>query len=167
MEKYSREYREARAVKIKEMKVPHCEVTYSEDNLEGHHVVPKFFSGADVKQNLIILTKDFHAYIHSVLNVKDGELVHKRNFFAKQIYKNPNSIDVARHKERLDDIDDVLMAEWVQNNIMNISDKYREKVLEMTLLSHMKTIKELKIKLLQAEDKIARMEANNSTTHER
>jgi hypothetical protein len=167
MEKYGRDYRSARKEKLKDMKYPHCEVTAGTEHLEAHHNVPKLFNGADVKENLIILKRDFHAYIHEVCNVKNNELVYQRQNIAKKMLQDINGLQAQHYKKQLDDIDEILMREYVDNMILGISDRYRDKILGLTLISQMQTIKTLTIKLLQAEDKISRMEANNSTTHER
>lgn len=154
-EKYGKSYKEARKQKMESMPIPADEVMYSTQDLETHHNHPKMFDGPDVKENLVILCKDFHAYIHQVCNVTDNDLIYRRKHYAKKIWNEPNSLSVNNTKQKIEEIDDVLMREYIQNMIFGISDRYKQKVLEITLLSQMKTIREQAIKIRQLEDKLS------------
>lgn len=161
MEKYGREYKDARKEKLGSMPVPTDEVTYSTEDLETHHSQPKMFDGPDVKENLIVLCRDFHAYIHQICNVKNNELIYKRLAISKQIRKDPNGMAVEGQKKRLDELDEVLMKEYIENMVMNLGQNYRDKVLKVTHYSQMQTIKTQAIKILQLEDKIRTLELHN------
>lgn len=154
-EKYGSDYKEARKEKMNSMPIPACEVTYKHDNLETHHNHPKMFDGPDIKENLIVLARDFHAYIHQVCNVQNNDLVYKRKHYAKKIWNEPNSLGVPHTKKKIAEIDDVLMKEYIQNMIFGISDRYLQKVLEITLFSQMKTIREQSIEIRQLKDKLS------------
>lgn len=155
-EKYGSEYKQSRKEKMASQVVPADEVTYSTQELETHHGQPKMFNGPDVKENLIILCRDFHAYIHKICNVKDNDLIYKRASIAKKIWHEPNSMAVPGSKKRLDEIDNVLMREYVVNT-MNLGQNFRDKVIEITMLSQMQTIKTQAITIRQLEDQIQTM----------
>jgi len=140
--------------------IPACEVTYSHKDIETHHNQPKMFNGPDIKENLIILSRDFHAYIHHICNVKESDLVYKRLAISKQICQDPNGQAVEGQKKRLDEIDNVLMREYIQNMIINVSHKYRDKIYEITSLSQMQTIKTQAIRIKQLEDIISSQNKN-------
>lgn len=151
-EKYGQEYKNARKDKMQTMNIPHDEITYSTNNLETHHSQPKMFHGPDVKENLIILCKDFHQYIHDICNVKDNELIYRRKHYSKKIWNDPNSLGVEHTKQKLEEIDDVLMREYIENMILGISDKYKMQVIRITMLSQMHTIREQAIQIAQLKD---------------
>lgn len=161
MEKYGREYKDARKEKMESMAVPIDEITRSSELLETHHSQPKMFDGPDVKENLIVLCRDFHAYIHQICNVKNNELIYKRLAISKQIRKDPNGMAVEGQKKRLDELDEILMKEYIENMVMNLGQNYRDKVLKVTHYSQMQTIKTQAIKILQLEDKIRTLESHN------
>lgn len=156
-EKYGKEYRDARGEKMKSVPVPSCEVTYSTKELETHHNQPKMFQGPDIQSNLVILQKDFHAYLHQICNVKDNELIYRRNHFSKSIWNDPNGLSAEGQKKRIAEIDDVLMREYIDNMILGIGDRYRDKVIALTILSNMHTIRELSIENRQLKDQIQKL----------
>jgi hypothetical protein len=161
-EKYGSGYKQARKEKMSSQAVPADEVTYSTQDLETHHSQPKMFNGPDVKENLIILCRDFHAYIHQICNVKDNDLIYKRLALSKKIRSEPNSMSVEGSKKRLDEIDSVLMREYIQNMILNVSQNYKEKVIEITMLSQMQTIKTQAIEIMQLKDQLQKEKDSKS-----
>lgn len=160
-DKYGSEYKQARKEKIDSQAVPADEITHSTQDLETHHSQPKMFNGPDVKENLIILCRDFHAYIHQICNVKDNELIYKRLALSKKIRSEPNSMSVEGSKKRLDEIDSVLMREYIVNT-MNLSANFRDKVLEITMFSQMQTIKTQAIEIMQLKDQLQREKESKS-----
>lgn len=160
-DKYGSEYKQARKEKIASQAVPADEITHSTQDLETHHSQPKMFNGPDVKENLIILCRDFHAYIHQICNVKDNELIYKRLALSKKIRSEPNSMSVEGSKKRLDEIDSVLMREYIVNT-MNLSANFRDKVLEITMFSQMQTIKTQAIEIMQLKDQLQKEKDSKS-----
>lgn len=165
LEKYGSDYKQARKEKVGSLAVPADEVTYSTKDLETHHNQPKMFSGPDIKENLILLCRDFHQYIHSMCNVKDNDLVYKRLAISKNIWKDPNGMTVEGNKKRLDEIDNVLMREYINNMILNVGQNYRDKVIEITMLSQMQTIKTQAIKIKQLEDQLQKAKDGSFKTY--
>lgn len=154
MAEYGREHRDAKKERIEQLGEGKCEITGEKKDLEGHHNSPKLFSGPDFASNYIILTKDFHSYLHTICNVHNNELIGKRLHLANKINKEPTSPHFEYTKKALDKIDDELMREYISNQIMHIQGDVRDKLLEISLLSCYKTIRDLSIKNRQLEHEL-------------
>jgi len=145
MGNYGREHSGAKRDKLGELSVLACEVTGSMSNLEAHHTVPKFFNGPDMKSNYQILAQDFHQYLHYIVNVSNDQLVLMRKMESKKLWNAPLHEYAQKAKSKIDAIDEILMAQFVDNLINKLAHDVREKVLYLTLLSNMKTIRDLTV----------------------
>lgn len=137
------------------MPVPQCEVTGSRVRLNAHHVTPRLFNGPDMAANYMMLSEHFHTQVlHALCNVSDKELVGERVRLTHTIKKHILSDDkVAQAKERIDEIDDVLIDEYIHNKVNRLPHDVRERVIELTLIHSFKTIRDQAIRILQLEAK--------------
>lgn len=151
-EKYGISHKEAKAEKIQKMTTPRCEMTNSKMNLQAHHVVPKLFNGPDLSQNYQILSKAFHEYIHAICNVPNNSLVQRRINLARMLERNLMNPEKAPQLEQdLDDIDDVLIKNYVENMINNISGEYKDAMTSLTIQNNFHTIKKQAIIIKKQE----------------
>jgi hypothetical protein len=149
---YGKQHTTAKHEKLAGVLSPKCEVTNSTGKLECHHVVPKSFTGPDMKNNYILLKDTFHGYLHYCVNVKEqDEQFYRRLGLAKRLWNDPlGSRAESTHKE-LDVLDKLLIPIYIQNTMNKLQHNVRDKVLELTLISNYETIRDLTIKVHQLE----------------
>lgn len=155
MAKYGPEHRAAREEKLASMPVQQCQVTGSKNRLQAHHATPRLFNGPDIAANYIMLSEHFHTQVlHALCNVSEKELVAERVRLTNTIKKNILSDEkVKGTKERIDEIDDVIVDEYISNIMNKLPHDVRERVIELTLIHSFKTIRDQAIRILQLEAK--------------
>ena len=153
-EKYGKNHSQAKKEKIASITPVTCEVTGEKGPVEAHHTVLRSFGGPDLSSNYIILATSFHKYVHDVCNVQDKEShFYQRKLLAQKYFQDPLQEHADKFKKKIEDIDAVLMPQFIQNMLNNLSHNVREKVLELTLICNFSTIRDLNMKnhKLQAE----------------
>lgn len=147
MSEYGPEHRLAKGQKLSQMQEVACEVTGAKHNLEAHHSVPRLFNGPDHPSNYQILQQHFHQQVlHRACNIDDPKLIGKRVVITKRIAKHITDDEkLAELRPQMEDLDEVLIAEYISNMLNKLQHQYRERVLELTLVSSFKTIRDLNL----------------------
>jgi len=155
MGNYGPEHRKAKEEKIASMGKVQCQVTGSQSRLNAHHNCPRLFNGPDLSANYVMLSEHFHTQVlHALCNVSDKELVAERVRLTNTIKKHILSDErVKVAKQRVDEIDDVLIDEYIHNTMNRLPHDVRETVIELTLIHSFKTIRDQAIRILQLEAK--------------
>lgn len=153
--KYGKDHREAKKRKFDSMEHVQCEMTGDTKNLNAHHAVPKLFNGPDHESNYQVLSSHFHHQVlHYTCNVSDKELVGERIKLTNTILKHIlDGEKVASARQRIEEIDDVLIDEYISNMMNKMQHHYRDKLLYITLINSFKTIRDLNIenRILKAQ----------------
>lgn len=154
---YGQKHRDERAKKIQEVREregkAQCEVTGDTERLEGHHSTPRLFNGPDIKSNYQILSSHFHQQVlHATCNVTDREKVKERVSLTKRLVKNIHNEEkrVEIH-QRIDELDNELIDEYISNLMNKMQHQYRERVIHLTLVNSFKSVRDLHIENYRLE----------------
>jgi len=155
--KYGAEHLAAKQEKTMRMKDPElCQVTGRKDiRTNDHHNVPRFLGGPDEAANYIRMDEEFHKCLHYICRVTRSDMVRNRMELVDKIQEN--ILDDQRVKllmRELNTIDDALMAEYIYNLVYNMPKEYRSNLMYESLLSCFKTIKEMKVRIMQLTEKL-------------
>jgi len=153
--KYGVEHREAKQEKaIRTEGEQECQVTGKKECLNAHHNVPKFFNGPDMSSNYIMLDESFHRYLHYICNVTKNNLVGQRimltNKISKHIHDDSKVLDTLRE---MDKVDDKLIPEYIHNMMHGMPESVQELLTFHSLVSCFKTIRDMRVKIMQLEAK--------------
>lgn len=125
-----------------------CEVTgasgYSND-IEAHHSQPRYLNGPDVKENYVLLEKGFHRALHDATWSEHPKLISERSKLKRFLFKRP---DHEAARKRLEEIDGVLIPEYIHKLLNKLPFDLRENVVETTLVSTYSTVTRLTLEVL-------------------
>jgi len=148
--RYSEEHFEQRSLAINERGYE-CEITGEKENIQAHHSQPRYLGGPDHKSNYILLEKDFHMMLHDKTWSRNPKLIEERSKVKKYLVKDP---DNEQARKRLEEIDGVLMPEYIHKLINKLPHEIREKVVEATLLSSFCSVRDLTMQVLDLRKQV-------------
>ena len=147
---YGPEHKEQKALAIQERGYK-CEITGETREVQAHHQQPRYLGGPDNKNNYLLLDKDFHMMLHDKTWSENPDLIMERAKVKKFLKKDPEN-DQA--KRRLEEIDSVLMPEYIHKLINKLPHDIREKVIEATLCSSFCTVRDLTMQVLDLRKQV-------------
>ena len=146
-EKYGESHKEAKRLRYEQEGRKQCKVTGQWRDVEYHHATPRFFNGANHPSNYQEVVKFVHQQLHQAANITDPSIVAKRVHLTKLLMRNLTSEEFPQIHQSIREMDKVLVAQYVQNMLDNISHKYRDKIIELTMVSGMDSTRDLSIEL--------------------
>lgn len=148
--KYGQEHRDAREKKIQSLgENPTCEVTKTPYQLEAHHNVPRLFNGPDHTSNYMMLNSTIHQKVlHNAANISDPQLVNERQNLTRQLMRS--ILDDEKREgfhTQIRHIDENLIGQYINNLLNRLPFHFREKIIELTLVSNFECIRDLSIEV--------------------
>lgn len=143
---YGESHYQAKKEKKKRMSHGNCEETGETRNIQYHHEVPRMFNGVDHHSNYTQYVAWFHQKVHHTCNIREySSLITQRLQLTRIIEKNLCDDKKRDHAhQQLEDIDNLLITEYVNNMVDGLIDEHREAI-KRTLASNFKTIRDLTI----------------------